>query len=266
MDFEDELVKIGVCIKAIPSQAESRLDPQTLRMDRMGSLDINAFDLNAVEEALRLKDEIEDSETVAISLGPEGAWEALRRALALGIDRAVLISDEDVEGSDLLATVAVLGAVLEREAFDLVFFGQQSPDGEGAVLGAAVAERLQVPIASQASEIRLQSNAVEIRRQTEFGYERMNVQLPAVIAVTDSINEPRFASLRGMMAAKKKPIEQLSLSDIGVERSRAGLEGSRTVVHSLSDPPKREVGILVEDEAAGPERIVEFLVEREILS
>jgi electron transfer flavoprotein beta subunit len=259
-------VKIAVCVKAIPSQAESQIDPTTLRMDRMGSLDINPFDLNAVEEALRLKEEVGNAEIVAISLGPEGAWEALRRTLAIGVDRAVLISDDDAEGSDLLATATLLAAVLEREAFDLVFFGQQSSDGEGAVLGAAVADRLHVPVASQISQLTLRSDAAEVRRQTEFGYEQMEVQLPAVIAVTDTINEPRFASLRGMMTAKKKPIEQLSLSEIGLAPSRVGSAGSRTVVYSLRDPPQHQAGILLEDNGAAAERIVEFLVEREILS
>lgn len=258
-------MKIAVCVKAIPSQAESRIDPTTLRMDRLGSLEINPFDLNAVEEALRVKEEVGDAEVVAISLGPEGAWEALRRTLAIGVDRAVLISADDAEGSDLLATSAVLATVLEREAFDLVFFGQQSSDGEGAILGAAVADRLNVPVASQISELTLRGDTAEVRRQTEFGYERMEVQLPAVIAVSDSINEPRFASLRGMMAAKKKPIEQLSLSEVGLESSRVGSGGSRTIVYSVSDPPKRQAGILVEDDGAAAERIVEFLVEREIL-
>jgi electron transfer flavoprotein beta subunit len=259
-------MKIAVCIKAIPSGAEARIDPTTLRMNRMGSLDINPFDLNAVEEALRVKEEVGEAEIVAISFGPEGAWEALRRALAIGVDRAVLISEDDAEGSDLLATSAVLAAVLEREAFDLVFFGQQSADGQGAILGAAVADRLRVPVASQISELTLRGDAAEVRRQTEFGYERMEVQLPAVIAVTDSINEPRFASLRGMMAAKKKPIEQLSLSEVGLESSRVGSGGSRTVVYSLIDAPKRQAGILVEDDGSGAKCIVEFLVEREIVS
>lgn len=259
-------MKIAVCIKAIPSQAESRIDPTTLRADRMGSLDINPFDLNAVEEALRLKEQVGEAEVVAISLGPEGAWEALRRTLAMGVDRAVLISEDDAQGSDLLATAAVLANVLEREAFDFAFFGQQSSDGEGAVLSAAVADQLRVPVASQISELTVRGDTVEVRRQTEFGYERMEVQLPAVIAVSDSINEPRFASLRGMMAAKKKPIEQLSLSEIGLEPSHVGAAGSRTVVYSLSDPTKRQAGILLEDDGSAAERIVEFLIEREILS
>src|SRR5688500_3147937 len=224
-------MKIAVCVKEVPdATAHKRIDPGTKRLDRSGEGALNAFDANAVEEALRLKAATGEGEVVIVSMGPERALNLLRKALAMGADRAVLIADDAAAGSDLVATSLTLAKALERESPDLILFGQQSSDSDGAVLWAAVAERLQRPVISQVAELTLESGALTGKRQTEFGYDVIRAPLPAVVAVADSINEPRYPSLKGIMGAKSKPQEVLSLGDLGVE---AGEGASKTTVLAL---------------------------------
>ncbi|HSC92571.1 MAG TPA: electron transfer flavoprotein subunit beta/FixA family protein [Gaiellaceae bacterium] len=255
-------MKIAVCVKQVPEAAHRRIDPTTKRIDRSGEGALNAFDANAVEEALRLRDAGGEGEVVVLSMGPDKALDALRKALAMGADRAVLVSDEGAAGSDLLATSRVLAAVLEREVADLVLFGQYAADSEGALLWAAVAERLRRPMISQVAELTVEGGSLTGRRQTEFGYDVIRAPLPAVVAVADSINEPRYPSLKGIMGAKKKQQDVLSLADLGVE---AGEGSSRTTVLALSDPPPRGDSRKVEDDGNAAEQIVEFLTERRLL-
>src|SRR3954469_6740207 len=199
-------MKIAVCVKQVP-EGSRRLDPETKRLDRSGEGALNPFDANAVEEALRLKEAGDDSGGGLVTMGPPSAGDAMRKALAMGADRAVLVTDDAAAGSDALATSRVLAAVLERESPDLILFGQYAGDSEGAVLWAAVAERLRRPMVSQVAELTVEDGAVRGRRQTEFGYDVIRAPLPAVIAVSDAINEPRYPSLKGIMGAKKKPQE-----------------------------------------------------------
>jgi electron transfer flavoprotein beta subunit len=255
-------MKIAVCVKQVPEAAHRRLDPATKRMDRSGEGALNAFDANAVEEALRLKDTGGEGEVVVLSMGPEKALDALRKALAMGADRAVLVSDAGAAGSDLVATSKVLAAALEREGVDLVLFGQYAADSEGAVLWAAVAERLRRPLISQVAELTVENGSLTGRRQTEFGYDVIRAPLPAVVAVADSINEPRYPSLKGIMGAKKKPQELVSLADLGVE---AGEGASRTTVVALGDPPPRGDSRKLEDDGNAAEAIVEYLAEKRLL-
>jgi electron transfer flavoprotein beta subunit len=261
-------MKIAVCAKYVPeSTATRRIDPQTKRLDRSGEGALNPFDVNAVEEALRLKEAggEGEGEVVIVSLGPERALEAMRRALAMGADRIVLVADEAAAGSDLVATSRVLAAALGRESPDLVFFGQQANDADGAVLWAAVAERLQRPLISQVAELSLEDGTVRGKRQTEYGYDVIDAPLPAVVAVSDAINEPRYPSLKGIMGAKKKPQETVSLGDLGVGADEAGEAGSRTTVEGLNDPPPRGDTMKIEDDGSAAEKIVEFLQERKAL-
>jgi electron transfer flavoprotein beta subunit len=255
-------MKIAVCVKQVPEAAHRRLDPATKRMDRSGEGALNAFDANAVEEALRLKDAGGEGEVVVLSMGPEKALDALRKALAMGADRAVLVSDDGAAGSDLVATSTVLAAALEREGVDLVLFGQYAADSEGAVLWAAVAERLRRPLISQVAELTVEDGSLTGRRQTEFGYDVIRAPLPAVVAVADSINEPRYPSLKGIMGAKKKPQDIVSLADLGVE---AGEGASRTTVVALGDPPPRGDSRKLEDDGNAAEAIVEYLAEKRLL-
>ncbi len=260
-------MKIAVCVKEVPDAGPSRrIDQGTMRIDRSGDRALNAYDLHAVEQALRIKESAGDGEVVLVSMGPPKALESLRKALGMGADRALLVSDEAAVGSDLVATSKVLAAALAAESPDLVLFGQQATDGDGAVLWAAVADRLRMPVISQISELEVAEGTATAKRQTENGYDRISTPLPAVLAVADSLNEPRYPSLKGIMGAKKKPQETKSLADVGVDAGDAGQAGSRTTVVALGEPPSRGDTVKVEDEGgSGAQAILDFLMERKLV-
>jgi electron transfer flavoprotein beta subunit len=257
-------MKIAVCVKHVP-EGTKRIDPATKRLDRSGEGGLNSFDANAVEEALRLKEASGEGEVVLVSLGPAKALDALRKALAMGADRAVLVADEAALGSDLVATSYALAKALERENPELVLFGQQAGDSDGAVLWAAVADRLRRPLVSQAAELTHTDGKLTVKRQTEFGYDVIEAPLPAVVAVSDAINEPRYPSLKGIMGAKSKPQESVTLADLGVEAERSGEAGSRTEVLALNDPPARGDSRKLEDDGNAAQAIVDFLAEKRLL-
>jgi len=256
-------MKIAVCVKHVP-EGQGRIEPGSKRLDRSGEGALNHFDANAVEEALRLKGD-GDGEVVVVSMGPEKAADSLRKALAMGADRAVLVSDEAAAGSDLVATSKVLAGALAREQADIVLFGQQAEDADGAVLWAAVAERLRRPVVSQAAELTVSGGVATVKRQTEFGYDTIELSLPAVVAVSDAINEPRYPSLKGIMGAKKKPFETISVSDTGVDASEVGEAGSKTEVLALGDPPARGDARKIEGDANAAQAIVDFLAEKRLV-
>ncbi len=259
-------MKIAVCVKQVPeATAPKRIDPGTKRLDRSGEGTLNPFDVHAVEEALRIRESSGEGEVVLVSVGPPRALEALRKALAMGADRALLVSDDAAAGSDLVATTAMLAKVLEREGPDLVLFGQQSSDADGAVLGASVADRLRRPLISQAAELICSDGRVRAKRQTEYGYDVIEAPLPAVVAVSDAINEPRYPSLKGIMGAKRKPQETVSLAELGVEAAAAGEAGSKTEVYALGDPPPRAESRKIEDDGSAAEQILSYLLERKLL-
>jgi electron transfer flavoprotein beta subunit len=259
-------MKIAVCVKEVPDAAvHKRIDPGTKRLDRSGEGALNHFDSQAVEEALKLKESGREGEVVLVSMGPAGAVDSLRKALAMGADRAVLITDEAAAGSDLVATSRALAAALEKEGADLVLFGQQSSDSDGAVLWAAVADRLRRPVISQVAELTVGDGKVRGKRQTEFGYDVIEAPLPVVVAVSDAINEPRYPSLKGIMGAKKKPQDQLSASDLGLDANALGEAGSRTTVLELGDPPPRGDARKIEDDGNAAQQIADFLAEKKLL-
>jgi electron transfer flavoprotein beta subunit len=258
-------MKIAVCVKQVPdATAARRFDAATKRLDRSGEGALNATDVNAVEEALRIK-EASGGEVVVVSVGPAKAMESLRKALAMGADRAVLVTDDAAAGSDLLGTSYALAQALERESADLVLFGQQSSDADGAVLWAAVADRLRRPLVSQVAALTVEEGAVVGKRQTEFGYDVIRAPLPAVVAVSDAINEPRYPSLKGIMSAKSKPQETLSLADAGIEPDRVGTAGSRTTVLALTPPAAKSGQVKIEDDGTAAEKIVEYLADKRLL-
>ncbi len=253
-------MKIAVCVKAVPDAATGRrLDPSSHRLDRSGELTLSDFDTHPVEEALKLRDAAGDGEVVIVSMGPEKAMDALRKALAMGADRAVLVSDDALAGSDLLGTSKALAGALEKEGADLVLFGQQSADGDGACLWAAVAERLRQPTISQVSELGVDGGNVTGKRQTEFGYDTIRAPLPAVVAVSDAINEPRYPSLKGIMGAKRKPQETLAAGDVG------GATDAKTTVVGVNPPPARGESRRIEDDGNAASAIVEFLAEKRLV-
>jgi electron transfer flavoprotein beta subunit len=256
-------VKIAVCVKHVPEQAR-RIDPETKRLDRSGEGAINPFDVHAVEEALRIK-EAQGGDVLVVCMGPSGAQDSVRKALAMGADAALLITDDAAAGSDLVATTNALAAALEREGADLILFGQQAGDSDGAVLWAAVADRLRLPVISQVADLEISDGKVRGKRQTEFGYDVIEAPVPAVLAVSDAINEPRYPSLKGIMGARSKPQRTVSVSELGVGADGVGEAGSRTTVEALNDPPPRGDTMKIEDDGSAAEKIVEFIAERKLM-
>jgi electron transfer flavoprotein beta subunit len=258
-------MKIAVCVKQVPEGTAKRIDPSTKRLDRSAEAALNPFDANAVEEALKLRETAGEGEVVLVSMGPEKALDAMRKALAMGADRAVLVSDAAAAGSDLVATSLVLAKTLARESADVVLFGQQAADADGAVLWAAVADRLRLPLISQVAELTAADGRVRGKRQTEFGYDVIEAPLPVVVAVSDAINVPRYPSLKGIMGAKKKPQETLTVADVGAGPGQVGEAGSRTEVLALHDPPARGDSRKIEDDGSAAEQIVSFLADKRLL-
>jgi electron transfer flavoprotein beta subunit len=258
-------VKIAVCVKEVPdASAPKRIDPQTFRLDRSVPGTLNEFDTHALEEALRANEQ-GDGEVVAILMGPSKAADSVRKALAIGADRAVHIADDALAGSDLVATSRVLAKALERESPELILFGQQSADSDGAVLWAAVADRLRLPVISQAASLDLADGKAKVKRQTEYGYDVIEASLPCVIAVSDAINEPRYPSLKGIMGAKKKPQDAVALSELGLEAGDVGDEGSKTEVYSVGDPPARGESKRIEDNGDAAQAILDYLAEKKLV-
>lgn len=256
-------MKIAVCVKHVPC-GTLRTRPGSTELDRTGPGELNASDKNAIEEALRLK-QAGDAEVVLVTMGPAAATESLRTGLGMGADRAVLVEDPTVAGSDLVATSRVLASALRREAADLVLFGQQTSDGGGAVLWAAVAEQLELPFVSQVNTLTLGDAVVVVERETEVGTDTIEARLPAVVAVSDAINEPRYTSLKGMMAAKKKPLDTVTASVLGLGPDAVGTGGSHTFVLGVGAPPERPGARTIEDDGTAAQSIVDYLVERELL-
>ncbi|HEU4450278.1 MAG TPA: electron transfer flavoprotein subunit beta/FixA family protein [Gaiellaceae bacterium] len=260
-------MKVAVLVKEVPeSSARTRIDPGTLRLDRNGAATLNPFDANALEEALRVREGAGEGEVVAIMMAPAKGADSLRKALAVGADRAVHVSDEALAGSDLVATARALAKAVEREEPDLVLLGQQGSDSDGAVLWAALADLLRLPVVSQAATLEVAEGAVTVKRQTEYGYDVIRAPLPCVVAVSDAINEPRYPSLKGIMGAKKKPFETLATAELGLGGDEVGEAGSRTTVEALADPPARGDAQRIEDEGGdAAEKIVAYLTERKLL-
>ena len=234
-------MKICVLVKEVPDAAvQKRLNPSTGRMDRSGEKNLNPYDTHAIEEAVRIKEAGNDvEEVVAVSMGPESADRAIRKAISLGVDRAVHLCDEAVAGSDVAATGYALAKTLEKEAPDLVLLGQQSDDGECYTIGAVVADHLKMPSLTQVIKMDVSGGSLRCERQAEYGYDTVEIELPAVISVGDAINEPRYPSLKAIMGAKKKPVDKVTASDLGLDASRIGAEGSKANWTAAKEPPKK---------------------------
>ena len=259
-------MKVAVLVKEVPeASARTRIDSGTLRLDRSGAAALNPFDAHALEEALRIREADGEGEVVAIMMGPSGAADSLRKALAIGADRAVHVVDDALAGSDLVATARALAKAIAREEPDLVLLGQQGGDSDGAVLWSALAELLRLPVVSQAASLELADGKAKAKRQTEYGYDVIEAPLPCVVAVSDAINEPRYPSLKGIMGAKKKPFDTVSAGDLGLSADEVGEAGSRTVVLALTDPPARGDSVKIEDEGDAADKILAYLSERKLV-
>ncbi len=266
-------MKICVLVKEVPDAAvEKRIDPSTGRMDRSGEKNLNPYDTHAIEAAMQIREggAIEVDEIVAVTMGPESAVRALHKAVSLGADRSVHLTDAGLAGSDVAATGYSLSKALQQEHPDLVLLGQQSDDGECYTIGAVVADHLQMPSLTQVIKMDVDESgppALRCERQAEYGYDTVQVQLPAVISVGDAINEPRYPSLKAIMGAKKKPMETVGAGDIGIDASLVSEGGSRVQCGDFHDPPAKSAGQIIEDEDTDEtvQKIIAWLQERKLI-
>jgi electron transfer flavoprotein beta subunit len=259
-------MNIVVCVKQVPDTAMERtLTPPDGTLDR-ASLDglINELDEYAIEEGLKIA-EARGGEVTILSMGPAKAAESIRKALSMGADKAVHLSDDALAGSDALATSAALAAALVQTGFDLVILGSESTDARTGVVPAMLAERLGVPQLTLASQVEISGSQVTIRRVTDDGYAVVTASLPAVVSVTEKINEPRYPTFKGIMAAKKKPVQVLTLAELSLDASAVGLANAATGVSDFAARPPRAAGVVVKDEGDGGTRAAGFLAERKFI-
>jgi electron transfer flavoprotein beta subunit len=263
-------LNIVVCVKQVPdSWAEKKLDPTDNTLDRdAADAVVNELDEYAVEEALQIQERLggADACTVTVlTMGPDKATESIRKALSMGADQAVHVVDAALHGSDALATSRVLAAAVQRLAPQLVILGSESTDARMSVVPAMVAERLGWPQLTFAGKVELDGDTVTVQRQTDYGYDVVSAALPAVVSVIEKINEPRYPSFKGIMAAKKKPVETLSLADLGVSPDDVGLAGAWSAVESFAARPPRQAGTIVKDDGDGAAKAAEYLVAQKFV-
>lgn len=260
-------MKIVVCVKQVPdSWAEKKLGADS-KLDR-ASVDavLNELDEYAVEEALRLSEAHPGSHIVALTMGPDRATDALRKALSMGVDEAVHVNDTGLSGSDALATSAVLAAAIAGIGdVDLVMFGCESTDARMSVVPAMVAERLDLPMATFASSVTVEGSTLIVERTTEAGVAHLSAQLPAAVSVVEKINEPRYPSFKGIMAAKKKPMTVRTIADLGLDSAAVGSGGAWSEVVDFAVRPPRGKGTIVSDEGSGGLQLAEYLVSNKVL-
>ncbi|THV38686.1 electron transfer flavoprotein subunit beta/FixA family protein [Glycomyces buryatensis] len=252
-------MNIVVLVKQVPDSGLARQLDAQLRVDRNGANNVmGELDEYAVEAALQLK-EAHGGEVTILTLGPDQATETIRKTLAMGADKALHISDESVAGSDALATSKILAAALGRFEWDLVIAGAESTDSGMGIMPHLLAARTGVAAATGARKIDVDGTAVNVEHQRDNGYDVLTTQLPAIVSVWDTINTPRYPSLKGIMAAKRKPIETLTVGDLGIDAAEVGAAAAATEVLEAADRPPRSAGQIVTDEGEGGRALAEFL-------
>jgi electron transfer flavoprotein beta subunit len=259
-------MNIVVCMKQVPdTEMERSLVPGDNTVDR-ASVEgvINYLDEFAIEEALKIA-EAHGGEVTILSMGPAKAVDSIRKALQMGADKGVLVTDDSLAGSDALASSLALAEALKHVGFDLVVFGCESTDARTGVMPAMVAERLGVPQLTLAGKVDVAGSEVTIRRVTDDGVATVTGSLPAVISVNEKINEPRYPTFKGIMAAKKKPVQTLSLADLGIDAGAVGLANAASRVEDFAPRPPRQAGVVVKDEGDGGSKAAGFLAERKFI-
>ncbi|MGJ5797627.1 electron transfer flavoprotein subunit beta/FixA family protein [Streptomyces europaeiscabiei] len=254
-------MRIVVTVKYVPDATGDRhfADDLTVDRDDVDGL-LSELDEYAVEQALRIAENADnDVEVTVLTVGPEEAKDALRKALSMGADRAIHVEDDDLHGTDVIGTSLVLAKAIEKVGFDLVVSGMASTDGTAGVVPALLAERLGVPQVTLLSEMSVEDGVVKGRRDGDAASEQLEAALPAVMSVTDQSGEARYPSFKGIMAAKKKPVQSWDLSDLDVEAEEVGLEGAWTRVEEATARPARAAGTIVKDEGEGGKQLAEFL-------
>ena len=264
-DEQTLTVRIAVCVKQVPDPANpGKLDPDTNTLVRDEKLILDESDSYGVEMALQMA-EATEGEVVVVSMAPNEEFGGLRTALAMGADRAILVSDEALAGSDALGTAKVLAAAMRRAEPDLILAATESTDGYTGTVPAQIAELLGLPSVTFAKSVDLGDGEVTVQRQTEDGYDEVVCPLPAVLSVTAGVVEPRYPSFKGIMAAKNKPADRIGIADLGVEAGQVGWAGARQEIVEVAPVPARQAGEIVNDEGDGHERIVAFLEELKVL-
>jgi electron transfer flavoprotein beta subunit len=259
-------MNIVVLVKQVPDTwAERKLNESDKTLDR-ASVDVvmNEIDEYAVEEALRLK-EAQGGEVTILTMGPERATETIRKALSMGADKAVHLVDDALAGSDALQTSAALAKVIEGLEYDLVIAGSEATDSRMAVMGALLAERLGLPQLTGARKLTVDNGKATIERLTDNGYAVVEASTPAVVSVVEKINEPRYPSFKGIMAAKSKPLETKSLANIVVDAGSVGLANAPTQDEPFATKPPRQAGQIVKDEGDGGAKVAEFLASQKFI-
>ncbi len=259
-------MNIVVCVKYVPdAQADPRFaGDNTTDRDGVDGL-LSELDEYAVEEALKIAENTGDSTVRVLTVGPEQAATAVRKALQMGADEGYHVQDDAIHGTDALGTSAILAAAIGKLDHDLVLTGMASTDGTMGVVPAMLAERLGLPQVTFASELAIDGAGVTIRRDNDASTEIVEAVLPALVSVTDQINEPRYPSFKGIMAAKKKPVQIWSLDDLGLSATDYGLSAAWTQVEQVTARPPREAGQRVSDEGDGGTRLVEFLATAKLV-
>ncbi|MEU6089907.1 electron transfer flavoprotein subunit beta/FixA family protein [Streptomyces sp. NPDC047085] len=260
-------LRIVVTVKYVPDATGDRhfADDLTVDRDDVDGL-LSELDEYAVEQALQISENSDDDvEVTVLTVGPEDAKDALRKALSMGADKAIHVEDDDLHGTDAIGTSLVLAKAIEKAGFDLVVSGMASTDGTGGIVPALVAERLGVPQVTLLSEVSVEDGTVKGRRDGDAASEQLEAQLPAVISVTDQSGEARYPSFKGIMAAKKKPVESWDLSDLDIEAEEVGLDGAYTKVEAANERPARTAGTIVKDEGEGGKQLAEFLASQKFI-
>ncbi len=257
-------MKVVVCVKQVPDpNGLGQLDPGTHNLRREGvEVVLDPGDEYGIEAGLQLA-EASGGEVTVVSMGPAKGLDAIRKALAMGATKGVLVTDPALAGSDALTTARVLAEVIRREGFDLVITATESTDGYTGVVPQAIAEYLGVPALTFAKAIEADGTTLKVRRQTEAGYDRIEASMPAVISVTAGVNEPRYPSLKGIMQAKNKPVDKPTLADLGLDGLGGATAGQE--ITSVEPAEQRKAGEIVEDDGGGAARIVAFLQQLKVI-
>ncbi len=259
-------MNVVVCVKQIPDPATpGQLKPDTHTMVRQGKLILDDSDAYGVEMALQLADAAGGGEVTLVSMAPNGETSGLRTALAMGAAKAILVSDDALAGADALSTAKVLAAAIKRAEPDLVIAATESTDGYTGTTPVQVAELLGWPSVSFTKKVAIADGNVKVDRQTETGYDSVEVPLPALLTVTAGVVEPRYPSFKGIMAAKGKPVDELKLSDLGIDAGDVGAAGARQEIISVQPAEKREAGEIIVDEGDAHEKIVAFLDQLKVI-
>jgi electron transfer flavoprotein beta subunit len=257
-------MNIVVCVKQIPDPEAPQSFDASNNLNRSGKLLLDKADEYGVEMALQLVDKAGGGEVTVVSMGSATDVAGLRNALAMGAAKAVIVSDESLRGSDALSTAKVLAAVIRRAPFDLVLAATESSDGYTGTTPVQLAELLGLPSITFAKAVAIEDSTVKVSRQTEAGYDEVSSSLPALVTVTAGVVEPRYASFKGIMAAKSKPVEILSVADLGLDR-QVGAAGARETITDIQPAESRQAGEKYVDEGDGAEKVVAFLESIKVL-